>query len=1003
MLRQLMITTVLIAAQLTFSGVVNAGEQNPEKMDLETHSLVVEKLRSVLSNDLKDVARAPIQLRLADVLAERARLKVIQEVEANCDNCKQAREDRKEALSLYESAFANQNTGALVDKGAVLMQMAHLNELLIQNDKAAKIYEQVISSPKGKYSQKTIAGSYAKLGDYNFQKGQFSKSKDLYEKAFKLSSAGMKGSITYRIAWCKLNLGQTSEATAQLKKVLSTPELMTRETAEGSVFDASFQEDVSRDLATFFARGTVTQKEINELKALSPELTQKGNVEYLATETDRLGNKKASLLAWSAYLELEPNKEERLEAYARISRLHVESGNRDQAVQSLTGLAQEFLAANCNSALCQTVLENTRKLIGDWAKIEKKSPSTQLLQGYTAYLKMKSDDLEMIFWAANLAAKLKKNQEAIALYRNASQLAHSKLAKTITSGKTEKERLATQSIFEAALLSEIEIAETTKNSQARISAYNNYLSLNPAGAKAWEVKYQLAYIDYEANKVASAVEAFHNLALVKPCSNSLCTKAADLSLDGLVTIKDEPKIEKFAVEYAKAFPSQSSQYLKIARTSVTNQVIRISKTPNLSQADASQGLKRLQAVPLAGASDQEVVANLKLQISLAEKANDLGQIIAASSKLASIRGVGAADKSFAVGKMAWAYEMSFNFEKAYQIVSQIDASRSQQAQHSLRLAVLADLGGMNPSRHEDNYLKLQPRGSEATLLRTKKIRRASNPKAEFQKHASQLQPELAAQLALEIYARTSDTRFAEKTLLQSKLRRTEAARTFAGLQLVEEIAQAKKELSRHALRASSDAVLGSSLQTRMNLVSRLDKLAIEATQLRDWSAETLAITGLAQENQRLYNEIMNLPIPRRLKPQQRAQYQAAVASKAAPFARNAQILNERAEQLWNSQSLDIVTEGYAETPVQFRKPLAARIKSLQALAPSSEKAQLASALNAKSNQISTRELADARKDAQREPFNASAVSRLKELEAKAGRETMVAYLDGRLSMLKGRM
>lgn len=999
MLRQMFVLTFVIAAQLTFSGVVNAAE----KMDIETHTLVVEKLRSVLSNDLKDVARAPIQLRLADVLAERARLKVIQEVEANCDNCKQAREDRKEALALYESAFAIQNTGALVDKGAVLMQMGHLNELLIQNDKAAKIYEQVISASKGKYSQKSIAGSYAKLGDYNFQKGQFSKSKDLYEKALKLSSPGMKGSITYRIAWCKLNLGQTSEATAQLKKVLSTPELMTRETTEGSVFDASFQEDVSRDLATFFARGTVTQKEINELKALSPETAQKGNVEYLATETDRLGNKKASLLAWSAYLELEPNKEERLEAYARISRLHVESGNRDQAVQSLNGLAQEFSAATCSSQACQTVLENTRKLIGDWAKIEKKSPSSQLLQGYTAYLKMRSDDLEMIFWAANLAAKLKQNQNAISLYRNASQLAHSKLGK----GKTEKERAATQSIFEAALLSEIEIAETTKNPQSRIAAYNNYLSLNPSGAKAWEVKYQLAYIDYESGKIASAVESFHNLALVKPCTNSLCIKAADLSLDGLVTIKDEPKIEKFAVEYAKAFPSQSNQYLKIARTSVTNQVIRISKTPNLSQAEASGALKRLQAVPLAGASDQEVVANLKLQISLAEKANDLGQIIAASNKLASLRGVSATDKSFAVSKMAWAYEMSFNFEKAYQIVSQMDVPRNQpktqQAQHSLRLAVLADLGGMNPSRHEDNYLKLQPRGSDATLLRTKKIRRASNPQAEFQKHAQMLQPELAGQLALEIYAKTSDTRFAEKTLLQSKLRRTEAARTFAGLQLVEEIAQAKKELSRHALRASSDAVLGSSLQTRMKLVSRLDKLAIEATQLRDWSAETLAITGLAQENQRLYNEIMNLPIPRRLKAQQKAQYQAAVASKAAPFARNAQILNERAEQLWNSESLEVVTEGYVETPVQFRKPLASRIKSLQALAPSSAKSQLASALNAKSNQISTRELADARKDAQREPFNASAVSRLKELEAKAGRETMVAYLDGRLSMLKGRM
>ena len=992
-----LLLTVMIAA-LQFSGVANASE----KMDLDTHSLVVDKLRSVLKNDIKDVARAPIQLRLADVLAERARIKVNLEVEANCQNCKQAKEDRKEALSLYESAFENKNVGAAVDKGAVLIQMAHLNELLLENEKAARIYEQAISSPKGKYSQKTIATSYSSLGDYHFRKGEFSKSKSFYEKALKISSEGMKGSITYRIAWCKLNLGDTAQATAMIRKILNTPELMTRETSQGPTFDASFQVDVSRDFATFLARGQVSQKSIEELKAVSPEKVQKSNVEYLATEADRLGDRKGSLLAWSAYLELEPNKEERLVAYARISRLHVENGNRDQAVQSLNGLAQEFSAAKCNSESCQKVIENTRKLIGDWAKVEKKNPSSQLLQGYLAYLKMKSDDLDMIFWAANLAAKLKQNQQAISLFRNASDLAHSKLGK----GKTEKERTATQSVFEASLLSEIEIAETTKNIEARISAYNHYLNLNPAGSKAWEVKYQLAYIDYEAGKVASAVTAFHNLALVKPCRNELCTKAADLSIDGLVTIKDEPRIETYAVEYAKAFPSQSASYLKIARTSVTNQVIRLSQKSDISQSEAAKGLIRLQAVPLSGASESEVVANLKLQISLAEKANDLGQVIAASNKLAGIKGVSAADKSFAVGKLAWAFEMSFNFEKAYQVVSRIDAPKNQQAQHSLRLAVLADLGGMNPARDEDRYLKLKPHGSDATLLRTKKIRRASNSRAEFQKHSKFLPSELAGQLALEVFAKTDDSKFANKILLQSKLRNTQAARTYAGLQLVQEIAQAKKELSRHALRASSDAVLASSLQTRMKLVSRLDKLAIEATQLRDWSAETLAITGLAQENQRLYSEIMNLPVPRKLKAQHRAQYQAAVASKAAPFARNAQILNERAEQLWNqTASLDVITDGFKETPAQYRSPLALRIKALQAQAPSSAKSELSSALSSKSNQVSTRDLVAARKDAQRQPFNVSAVSRLKELESKAGRDSMVAYLDGRLTMLKasGRM
>lgn len=986
MLRPTSLLTILFAALLLIGGVSHATDQAPEKMDLETHSLVIEKLRSVLKNDLKDVARSPIQLRLADVLAERARLKSITEVEKNCDNCQKSKEDREESLGLYESAFANENTGPNVDKGAVLMQMAHLNELLNRKEAAAKIYEQAINS-QGKYSKHTVASSYSSLADYKFSKGEFLKAKELYLKALNISSPGMKGSINYRLAWCKLNLGETEQATALIKKVLSTPELLSRDTKDGLKFDPSFQEDVSHDLASFLARSTVTNKEIEELKELSPESAQKTNVEYLATETDRLGNRKGSLLAWAAYLELEPNKEERLEAAARIARLHYESGNKDQAVASLNGLAKEYAAAQCSTPACKLVLDNTRKLIGDWAKMEKKNPSVQLLQGYQAYLKMKSDDLEMIFWAANLARTLKKNDQAITLYRKASSMGPSKY-------------------FEASLLSEIEIAETTKNNTLKASAYNNYLSLNPNGAKAWEVKYQLAFIDYDTGKVAPAIESFHKLALVKPCANSLCTKAADLSLDGLVQIKDEARIETYATEYAKAYPAQSSGYLKIARTSVTNQVIRISKTPNLSQSAAAGALVRLQAVPMTGASDKEVVDNLKLQISLAEKANDLSQVIAASNKLAALRSVSEVDRSFAVGKLAWAYEMSFDFGKAYQIVRRIEVPRKQEAQHHLRLAVLADLAGENPSKHEDSYLRIHPRGTDATLLRAKKIRRSQNPQAEFNRQAAYLSPELAGQLALEIYAKTSDSRFADKVLVNPKLRRTEAARTYVGLQLVSEIADTKKQLSRHALTAYSDAVLAKSLQKRMQLLGQLDRLAVNATQLHDWSAETLAITGLAQENQRLYNEIMNLPVPRRLKGQQRAQYQAAVASKAAPFAKNAMALNERAEQLWShTESLDVITEGYKQTPSQYRRPLIARIKALQAQAPRSAKSQLESALSNKSESISSSELLQARKDAQRQPFNANAVTKLKDLEAKAGRDTMVAYLDGRLSMLKqtGRM
>lgn len=107
-----------------------------EKMDLNTHTVVIDRLRQIIQSlDTSDVSKVPSTLRLADLLAERSRLKALSEVEQNCTNCLKAKEDRIEAIGHYENIIPRLQDE---QRGHALLQKAHLHLSLNQIDKAEK-------------------------------------------------------------------------------------------------------------------------------------------------------------------------------------------------------------------------------------------------------------------------------------------------------------------------------------------------------------------------------------------------------------------------------------------------------------------------------------------------------------------------------------------------------------------------------------------------------------------------------------------------------------------------------------------------------------------------------------------------------------------------------------------------------------------------------------------------------------------------------------------------
>jgi len=76
------------------------------KMDETTHDMIIQRLELGIDGmDKNEPERTGIMLRLADLYADRGRIKAMNEVESKCEKCTGAQKDRTRAISLYQEAL----------------------------------------------------------------------------------------------------------------------------------------------------------------------------------------------------------------------------------------------------------------------------------------------------------------------------------------------------------------------------------------------------------------------------------------------------------------------------------------------------------------------------------------------------------------------------------------------------------------------------------------------------------------------------------------------------------------------------------------------------------------------------------------------------------------------------------------------------------------------------------------------------------------------------------
>lgn len=946
-------------------------------MDFETHDELIRRLEDTHSSMSKNAKEMnPVIFRLAGLYADRARLKNLSEVEKNCNNCLKSKEDRSLAIAYFQQSLSSHDKEK---QGEILVQIAHLSNLNNKNETADKIFKDIVKNRK-KYSSRVVALAHLNLAEAQFRKANYKSALALYDQALK-SDLPDPGFANHRRAWCFVNLGQDQKGIDTLARLLSDP---------NQIQEASFHEDVSFDYATILARSRVTQKEINNLLAVSPENRRKANLKVLSEETDRLGKKSATYLVWKAYSQ-EPGftKVEQVESQIRLAQIQFDLGHKEIARQEYKTAIALWKDLGCkDESQCADIKARYKSFVTSWNKVQKASPDRQLLTAYQDYLSLFTTDLEMTYWAAFTAKNLRDFEQGVKLFRRSAELAKEQ--------KNDK-------LFEGSLIGEIEMAEGSKRIDLKEAAYTNYINMNPNGKEASDIRYQRALIWNSQKKYQEAFSEFHFLATThSKIKADLKVKSADMALDNLAALKDHAALQVRSQEYIKYFPARRQEYLKIARTAVLNQVTFIMAQKNADESEAKAALKKLKEYPTEGATKDDLIKLYKNQIVLAQQTQDASAIESAARSMYSMKGLSQEENRFALTKLAWVSELKLDFKTAYNYNKKLSPKKTN-AHEELKLAVLAELAGLNSSKHYDKYLKLEKNRTDRNIVIANMVKKSSRPWVEIKKHLKDLKksPALLAEVALDSYGRSPSDREVKNLLRSTRIARFPEGQTLQRQFDIRDMNAFDRKIAKHRLNAANDRLLEKSLTARLNLLSSADKEVKKSIRSKDWSLQVASLAIVARENERLQNDLLALPVPRKLKGPQVAEYKSLIKAKAEVYRQKAENVSKDINNLFERDNvLAGMEKALSHSPRHVKKVLESEIRMMTKLVRGSAKSRLENLLKIKGESPSYQDLLIARNSVKEDPFSTKKLERLQQLEQQSGSNTMAGYLDARIVEIK---
>jgi len=951
------------------------------QMDESNRSLLISKLENVYQHLApKDSSKVAVTLRLADLYAERARTESMKELDQGCSVCKAGEADRKKALRLYTEVLDRAPEAV---QGKVMVQVGHLYQLTGDETKALSFYSKILQDGN---SAELKAEAQLSLAEIYFKRRDFAKAQNFYQDVLKNAAAGSRGLAAYRSSWCSFNLGDINGAVVQIEKILKTPALLTRNGSTQSQVDPQFQEEVSRDYATFLAKKNVETKDIESLFNLSPENIRVQNVQSLALELERVGKKADSLKVWNFVFGYMSKPEDRLAAKISMAQLHFDNNNKKEGAASFESAMTLWKdLKGCQSNQCEELRRRSRQFVVSWNQTEKKAPSAELLAAYQVYLLNFPGDADMNLYAANVAKEV-KNWDLAWTYYN----------------KTREIQLkdpAQADKLETTLVAMLDVSEDSKNEKYEAQAYDLYLEQSPKKTKAFEVQYQKAHNLYEKGKYAQASEALRALALDKTGDAKIRKQAADLSLDSLVLMKDESNISTWAAEYAKVITVGAADYSQMVQKAV------LTKSANVAAKDSSAAYAELAQFNPAQATPEDKLKFYKNKLILAEKLNKFSEAQMAADSLLQQPGLTEEDKEFAWARKAYMAEMTLDFSQALIATEKVQKGLKPD-EKMLKLAMFAELSGQKSAPYYGQYLQASKDDENKKLVAAELVRKSKAPEKEIELYRPILgkSPNLMAQLYTETFAKNSSDAILKKVTKDPAMKTTDSGKLLGRVVFLKDFDAFKKNLINHKLDTKNDRKLAASIKARAGLLEKLEGFAKQAIDTGDWTSQLVSVDLLAKESERFYSELLSAPMPQGLSDEEQQQYMQLLSAQATPFQAKAVEAKAKTEQFWKNSNWQTALKNSWQQ-ADLRSVIVTEVNALREIAPQEYQTFLADLVVVKkdttvaANRPSLKEIQAARNQVHQNPFDKQALQALLELEKKAENTAMTQYLQSRIENL----
>ncbi len=949
--------------------------------DSEARNLLITKLEKVqMQLAPNDSSKVAVTLRLADLYAERARINSMEELDKGCQVCNAGDVDRKKALRFYQEVV---DRAPEASRGKVMVQVGHLYQLTGNEDKAVQFYQQVLQKEQ---TQSLQAEASLSLGEIYFKRHDHAKAQGYYKDVLKNQAAGSKGLAAYRSAWCSFNMGQVDEAISGLQTILKTPALLSRSGAVGAQVDPQFHEEVALDYVTFLAKERINLAMAQSLYDLCPAKTRIHNVQLLALEQERLGKKAEALSAWKFVYGYISKPEDRLAAQISMAQLEFDAGNKKEALNNYEKALQvwkEF--KSCGTDQCEELRKRARQFVVNWNQLEKKQPSTELLTAYQLYTATFTEDVDMFIYQAEVAQGLKDNSAAWTAMNK---------AMTLLVAKKDTAKL------ETILLKQIELAETAKDEAMQDQAAEMYLKNSSQKSKAFEVQYQKARNQYEKANYKAAVEDLRRLALTAGGDMKIRKQAADLSLDGLVLLKDEARLADWAKEYAATFKDSSQEYTNIVQKSI------LTKSTATADQNAEQAYKELLAFNPAQAEPADRLKYYKNKLILAEKLQKFPEALSAADDLLAQQGLNAEDREFAWARKAYLSELLLDFGTALAATEKIEKSISTEDK-TLKLAIFAELSGSQSESYYQRYIQASKDEEHKRLVAAELIRKSKKPEQTLEQYRSVIEksPALNAQLSAEVYAKTNNEAIMKRVQKDTALAATEPGKLMARVAFLKNYADLKKKITGLKLETANDRKLAASIKARAAALEQVETMGKHAIQGADWTSQLVSLDLLAKESDRFYQELLSAPVPAGLSGEDEQQYLSLLSAQAAPYQTKAAAAKVKVDEFWKNPNWESsLTQAWDQ--VALRPLLTVEIAALKETAPEQTRG-IANLENKPAKETvaarpSTQAVQAARKQVYQKPFDKQALEDLLTIEKKSENTPMVQYLQTRLANLNNK-